>query len=884
MNEIGTYGTYTVKKIAEFLGDKIAFDDPTLKNLLQKMITTENIDPEFKLHYIPTDNQQLFWHPHTIKGSDLEYEWGNPQLTGEESEYIGRFSNILEPMYETPHILSKVDKDFKLSKESLDSIVQKLVNNPTKISGMDLYYPSFSPDPKHKQSNYWYSLNMGEAVGYIQNKIFYNRTQIGTNVSGALFIHRMKIKRELTLLNADMPYIKYILLKFGISENMLTHNMDIVGNFVCKEINTLLKKYNNIQFDGLLFKSNAESVILCKHGGYEYAGSVTFKSSKKTYLPNLDKLSVGKQTEICSKFYNPPKIYVNSHASLYRHTLTQIMKKNIEVNNVVVGETGIDPEKVNSDLVSIVLASITNALRPYVYQAIAEINESMAKFGKFIIAGGDAINMLIDPSDRAVSPDIDTKFILFFDKFFNKFSENSTVPNQQIEMESEYFLMTLLSKQELWYTALNKVLNKWNSRDVYSQFYWSLLRPLEMTVPFTILGITFVPPHKIGSYKPFRKRLTVMPKSSEKDPPFLFDVDLFAIDIYINSAYLIKWSETPSGKTMWESEFEYIDMNDQVNITGLLDMPYTKPTHLGYNLGSPEYHTQVIINPFAGIRNHVEFFGAKTSLNTIENIKGLVDGGHLPPIGKMTIPIANVDYVKHDVSLLHRLQLRKGTKLKKDQDRLKLLEKYASGQAVQLDTEEYAETIKQVDTKNIRFTSSDIAGLRISHIIKFLAIPSAFPGEVDNPRGFINCPAAIPFEVRFDTFNRFNYTTNTWQQCCDIIPNQFEFRYSSKALSEWSKNPTQKENLICILTEWNNYLIHVRKLTLQEQLVRIGVMLYGFRLDFLRNPKYTNNPRHTINLFVSCILIYAVGLHDIGGEIGILTNTVYNNIKKLRKQ
>jgi len=338
------------------------------------------------------------------------------------------------------------------------------------------------------------------------------------------------------------------------------------------------------------------------------------------------------------------------------------------------------------------------------------------------------------------------------------------------------------------------------------------------------------------------------------DPPFLFDVDLFAIDVYINSIYLIEWEEAEDGSTKWTNRFEYINKNDQANITGLLDMPYTKPTHLGYDLGSDSYHTNIKIDPFKQPKDLRPFFEIETSLNSVVSIKDDVESGDLPPVGEMTIPIANIDYIKHDVELLERLQLRKGTKLEKDRQRLKLLARYDKIKTIDLDEELHAvET--QTNYENIKVSLWDVATLRVAHIIKYLAVPKFSPDNTQ-PYGFIECPDSVQYEVVFDTFTRFDYKESSWITCCDIIPNMFKFRYDSKQLRNWSKDNDQKNSVLCILKSWKKYLIKIEKLPVDKnRLLYIGVMLYGFRPDFLDNPNVAKNPKYFNNLFIDNILI-----------------------------
>ena len=670
--------------------------------------------------------------------------------------------------------------------------------------------------------------------------------------------------------------------------------MDVVGNFVCKEVNKILKKYKKPLVDGLYFRKNADCVVLCNINNITNIGkngnqlqSMVYRNGNYMYPNKIVEYTVGEGKKTSEEFYDFPRYWVESYSSIFRNTLSQLMVKDVFRTNTL-GEkikvdvdNGLNPSDVNTDLISVVLASITNALRPYVYQAVQDINKKMKAYGKFIIAGGDAINMLIDPVDRSVSPDIDTKFILSFEEFDKKFNPNSTTKNEQVDMESKYFYKMLDSKRHLWYGALQSILDKWNSREHYETIYNTILKPMELTTPFNILNVTFIPPHQIKNFKPFRKRLTVMPKSSEKDPPFLFDVDLFAIDVYINSIYLIEWEEEEDGSTKWTNRFEYINKNDQANITGLLDMPYTKPTHLGYNLGSKDYHTNILIDPFKEPKDLNQFFRAETSLNSIKSIKDDVRNGDLPPIDKMTIPIANVDYIKHDVELLARLQLRKGTKLEKDLQRLKLLEKYGKVESIDLDEGELHEAETQTNYKNIKVSLSDVATLKVAHIIKYLAVPKFSPDNTQS-YGFIDCPDSVQYEVVFDTFTRFDYNKSLWRPCCDIIPNMFKFRYGSKQLNNWSKDLEQKKSILCIVKSWKEYLKNIEKLPVEERLLYIGVMLYGFRPHFLDNPNVAKDPKYVNNLFIDNILIYAIGLKNIGGLISKETSSVYRILRRLR--
>ena len=121
-------------------------------------------------------------------------------------------------------------------------------------------------------------------------------------------------------------------------------------------------------------------------------------------------------------------------------------------------------------------------------------------------------------------------------------------------------------------------------------------------------------------------------------------------------------------------------------------------------------------------------------------------------------------------------------------------------------------------------------------------------------------------------------------ECCDIISNQFSFRYDNKSLSDWTTNHQTYKVIVCILTKWNKYLTDVHTFKPIDKLVSLGVMLYGFREGFLNNSKYTYNIQRTIDLFINNILIYGIGLTDIGDYIGKLTKTIYLNLLKFKSK
>jgi hypothetical protein len=893
MDSIRLYGMVPVKKIEDFYNEKVFFYNSELRELYNEMLN--KIDFPFKLHYV-TFNLNKNWY-------NLDQVL-NPEIITR----INKFTNMLTTDCNDVKIPVHINNTYSVPDYQLIRTTRFLDSNRIDMQPGDLYYPNFKPSSTNtkKLDSYWFSTNLSQACAYIQNKAFANRYKIDIDFSGALFVHHVRSTTKLSLLNMESDDVQSIIRSIGITEHMLIHESDIVGRLVCIEINKLLEKYKYAPIDGVYFRNSAESIILCNTSGLTISKTFIYSVDGSIFPPKIiygtDDIQ---KKKIFKTFYSPSKIWVESRAYSYRHKLTQLMTIDDDIKG------GLDPSKVNTSLISVVLASVTNVLRPYIYKALVELNEYMSKYGKFILAGGDAINMLLAEDDRSISPDIDTKFILNYNKFANKFDNYLKNPSeQQTKNEAEYFHTLLKSKNHLWYVALKKVLDSWNDKSTYERFYHNLLKPLESTPLFNILGVTFIHPNQIKKNKPFRKRHTVMHKNSKGDPPFLFDVELFAVDMYLNSIYTVDWKTNVDGKTIWKNKFSYADFNEDANITGLLDLAYTKPTHIGYDLGSPSLHTHISLDPFLFPVNYEKFFGVKTALNTIDSVEYEVGEGELPEIEKMILPIANYQYVKNDVELLNTLQLRKGTKLDKDLYRLKILEKYYNQNEIKKNIKtdnidkmlrlEQMEYLKEKSytnnyyskkyynkknyTKNI-ISIDDIVPFKMSHIIKFLAIPKRIENTTIDENntavdlGFIECKFDDIYQKKYDTTNRYNYNFNKWDTCCDVVPNQIPYRFYTKQIGRWGTHKNTQTQMLCILSYWLKYLENIKKIEIiSDRLPKIGVMVYGFRNEFLKNILVENTVIETNNLLINSILIFATSLRYISGKLSGLSKKVFDAI------
>ena len=105
-------------------------------------------------------------------------------------------------------------------------------------------------------------------------------------------------------------------------------------------------------------------------------------------------------------------------------------------------------EDVEDNIRSILITIITNVLRPILYNTLSELNKGMGSYGQFIISGGEAFNLNVKKEYRKLTPDIDTKFIPFFDK--------------KIPSEAQYVGSILKIKEYFWYDVLEEAVKKLN--------------------------------------------------------------------------------------------------------------------------------------------------------------------------------------------------------------------------------------------------------------------------------------------------------------------------------------------------------------------------------------------------------------------------------------
>ena len=295
-------------------------------------------------------------------------------------------------------------------------------------------------------------------------------------------------------------------------------------------------------------------------------------------------------------------------------------------------------EDVEDNIRSILITIITNVLRPILYNTLSELNEDMGGYGQFIISGGEAFNLNVKKEYRKLTPDIDTKFIPFFDK--------------KIPSEAQYVGSILKIKEYFWYDVLEKAVQKLN--DGYDDLYSDVLKPLENCPEFRLFTFRFRKPKKILGKKrgkddddydytpPFRKRYTLITKKKgEKD--MFYDLNLFAIDLFVEQYKFFPVNLEPqrigTGNKLKFAEGSSID--------GVLDLAFMRPGQFGYEVSEPGNNTVISVSSLPVDDKEYEFSSCLTkSMNTIFTDK--------------KVRIASSKFLGEDIEAMVQLKLRPG--------------------------------------------------------------------------------------------------------------------------------------------------------------------------------------------------------------------------------
>lgn len=593
------------------------------------------------------------------------------------------------------------------------------------------------------------------------------------------------------------------------------------------------------------------------------------------------------------------------------------------INSVLIPNNILEKEVVNENINTILQTIITNILRPYIYDIIIKMNEKMKNYGQFIISGGEAFNLNVPKEFRQITPDIDTKFIPFF--------------NQKIPNEYDYASKILKIREYFWYEVLEDILEELNKN--YENMYNLILKPIENCPELTLFNLKFLKPEDIkDSGEPFRKRLTILPKENNPERMMFYDLNLFAIDLFVERYSSFSLQIGSDGISIGNK----ILANQSYTIDGILDLPFMRPGQFGYDIGETNNNISIYVNNYKLDKKYNIY---QTCL--LANIYRINE--NIPTFTNKIIRIASSNFILDDINEMIKLNLRKN-KSEKDNYRERILQKIKDTQDYQLpivmedQSNSNYSPIKQISITKLKnvFYKDNLNRMTLSKILKYIAPPTIIAnGQIiqqglfntdifrnilstvqisSNTIGFqyISLEEAHKFlgksiintfikdaeEKQYITIEewqniinyfdaiyveqlygaKYDYQRKIWiEQCCDSTPldtyccdpvgNQFRFRINNNRLSILFFSKTEKVNEIikAIFSEIGNYIdsiiedIDNANIDLAKN--KLGMMLYEY------NPNYSINV--SIPDIISNILMIMAGLRWIEPE---LYDFIHDNI------
>lgn len=277
------------------------------------------------------------------------------------------------------------------------------------------------------------------------------------------------------------------------------------------------------------------------------------------------------------------------------------LKKYYDQGNVGKFRNHISKYHSDKSFEKVVYVLITDSIRDIIINTIGDLTGFLNASGDLIVSGGEAFNLYVDYKNRIITSDIDAKFVPRF------------------PMNKKYFGKLQAVKLMLW-NKLGELSKQLNLR-VKKRIMEAQTKNLKL---FRFLGLSF---KKNGPYVKRRYSLIKKKKLSNNQKPsegdVFIDVELFALDLQVRHFVI------GDGKV------------DDVNIGGILDIPFMRPKEFGY---------EVALNKKKGI--------------TYREIKS----GKL--INDKRIFVASKEFLIEDIYLMQKLRLRPE---KKEKDRQRLV-------------------------------------------------------------------------------------------------------------------------------------------------------------------------------------------------------------------
>ena len=190
------------------------------------------------------------------------------------------------------------------------------------------------------------------------------------------------------------------------------------------------------------------------------------------------------------------------------------------------------------DFVSVIL---TDILRYEIYAVIDELTEFLNPVGDMILSGGDAVNSYLEPTQRIMTLDIDTKFV------------------PRIKPDTKFFGKLQAIKLLLW-NKLGEIAKRVNRR-------FTKLVQDGRGKPGKFIGLGFA-----NAGPCVTRRYTLIPKKkgAKKGPDTLADIELFTLDMKVR-VYSPK-----TGRI------------EPINMGGILDIAFMRPGEFGFEVGDDQ--------------------------------------------------------------------------------------------------------------------------------------------------------------------------------------------------------------------------------------------------------------------------------------------------------
>jgi hypothetical protein len=183
----------------------------------------------------------------------------------------------------------------------------------------------------------------------------------------------------------------------------------------------------------------------------------------------------------------------------------------------------------------------TDILRYEIYAIIDELTAFLNPVGDLILSGGDAVNSYLEPTQRIMTLDIDTKF------------------TPRFKPDAKFFGKLQAVKLLLW-NKLGEISKRVNTR-------FAKLVQEGRGKPGRFIGLGFA---NKGPYVTRRYTLIPKKKDSKKGPDTLADIELFTLDMK---------ARVYSPKT---------GRIEPINMGGILDIAFMRPGEFGFEVGDDQ--------------------------------------------------------------------------------------------------------------------------------------------------------------------------------------------------------------------------------------------------------------------------------------------------------